>query len=102
MSLAAELERLADALDEHADAPPQLSFTAVAERIAKNLDVKADEVAILGVSQKWRHLYFIVPEALKNIGQVPLTSKSAGRAHRSRKPPRNYQRFCRHRSRHGI
>jgi GAF domain len=77
MSLAAELERLADALDETTDAPPQLSFTAVAERIAKNLDVKADEVAILGVSQKWRHLYFIVPEALKNIGQVPLTSKSA-------------------------
>ena len=26
---------------------------------------------------RWRHLYFLVPEALKNVGYIPLTSNSA-------------------------
>ena len=77
MSLVTELERLADALgDSSSDAPP-LAWTSVAERIAKNLSVKTEEVAILGLSAKWRHLHFLVPEALKNVGFIPLTSNSA-------------------------
>ena len=36
-----------------------------------------DEVAILAVSHRWRHLHFLVPEALKNVGFIPLTSNSA-------------------------
>jgi len=50
---------------------------ALAEEIAKELHVKVDEVAILGVSNRWRHLHFLVPAALKNVGFVPLTSNSA-------------------------
>ncbi len=77
MSLVTELERLADALsDGTAEAPP-LAWTSVAERIAKNLGVKTDGVAILGLSIKWRHLYFLAPEALKNVGFIPLSSNSA-------------------------
>jgi len=77
MSLVTELERLAETLEAETNAPPQISFTTVAEGIAKNLSVRADEVAILAISNRWRHLYFIVPQALKNVGFIPLSSKSA-------------------------
>jgi GAF domain-containing protein len=77
MNLVTELERLADTLEAEAGTPAQLSLPTVAEGIARNLFVRADEVAILGVSNRWRHLYFIVPEALKNVGFIPLSSKSA-------------------------
>lgn len=77
MNLAIELERLADALESEAGDFPHISFASVAERIARNLSVRTDEVAILGVSNRWRHLHFVVPEALKNVGFIPLSSKSA-------------------------
>jgi hypothetical protein len=78
MSLVNELERLADALSDTADgSPSSLAWPMVAERIAKNLGVRTDEVGILGLSTKWRHLYFLAPEALKNVGFIPLTSNSA-------------------------
>ena len=78
MSLVTELERLADALggDTSAEAPP-IAWSSVAERIARNLNVKPEEVGILGLSNKWRHLYFLFPEALRNVGFIPLTSNSA-------------------------
>ena len=77
MNLVAELERLAETLEAEAGKTAQISFATVADGIAKNLSVRPDEVAILGVSNRWRHLYFIVPEALKNVGFIPLSSKSA-------------------------
>jgi GAF domain-containing protein len=77
MNLVAELERLADALESEASDPAQISFASLAQRIAQNLSVRPDEVAILGVSNRWRHLHFVVPEALKNVGFIPLSSKSA-------------------------
>lgn len=77
MNLVLELERLADAVGGNAPEPAKLSFASVAEGIAKNLAVRPDEVAILGISNRWRHLYFIVPETLKNVGFIPLSSKSA-------------------------
>jgi len=79
LSLVSELERLASALGG-AGGPAeasQFSLAAVAERIAKSLGVRADEVAILNVSHRWRHLHFLVPEALKNVGYIPLSSNSA-------------------------
>jgi hypothetical protein len=77
MNLVAELERLAEALESETGDPQQISFVSVAERIAHNLSVRPDEVAILGVSHRWRHLHFVVPEVLKNVGFIPLSSKSA-------------------------
>ena len=76
-SLAAEFEVIADSLQSDDAANSQLSISALAERIAKHFHVKADEVAILAVSEKWRHLYFLVPAALRNVGQIPLSSTSA-------------------------
>jgi hypothetical protein len=84
MNLVTELERLADALESESSDPTQISFASVAERIARNLSVRTDEVAILGVSNRWRHLHFVVPEALKNVGFIPLSSKSALAARTSR------------------
>jgi len=77
ITLASELERLAEALEAESLATAEKPLTAMAEKIAKTLGVKADEVAILGVSTRWRHLHFLVPQALKNVGFIPLSSTSA-------------------------
>ena len=76
-SLVKELERLAEALDVEGGGPVEIPLDAMAEKIAKNLGVQADEVAILGVSTRWRHLHFLVPQALKNVGFIPMSSTSA-------------------------
>jgi hypothetical protein len=76
-SLVKELERLADALEVEGGAPVEIPLAAVAEKIAKELGVQVDEVAILAVSTRWRHLHFLVPQALKNVGFIPMSSTSA-------------------------
>jgi hypothetical protein len=77
LSLVSELERLASALEAHGATKSQLSLTGIAERIAKNIGVKPDEIAIMGVSTRWRHLHFLVPESLKQVGFIPLSSTTA-------------------------
>src|SRR5271169_2751485 len=91
MSLVSELERLAIALEADESSAAEVSIPALAEKIAKELRVKSDEVAILGVSNRWRHLHFLVPAALKNVGFIPLTSNSAlaARTARESKPEIN-------------
>jgi hypothetical protein len=76
-SLLSELERIASALEDDKSETPEISIVNIGERIAKHLGVKPDEVAILGVSYRWRHLHFLVPPALKNVGFIPLSSNSA-------------------------
>ena len=77
LSLVSELERIANALEVDDGSKSQISLAGIAERIAKNLGVKPDEVAIMGVSTRWRHLHFLVPESLKQVGFIPLSSTSA-------------------------
>lgn len=77
MSLVSELERLADAVGSDGNGGAQVSLASVGERIAKTMGVRPEEVAILGVSARWQHLYFLAPEALRNVGYLPLSSKSA-------------------------
>jgi hypothetical protein len=76
-TLVSELQRLASSLEADETSLKDVSLEALAEKMAKELRVKPDEVAILGVSQRWQHLHFLVPPALKNVGFIPLTSKSA-------------------------
>jgi hypothetical protein len=71
-----ELEHLANALEKDGSTA-EIPLPEIGEKIAKELGVKADEVAILAVSTRWRHLHFLVPTALKNVGYIPLTSNSA-------------------------
>jgi len=90
-SLVSELERLADALKSDGAGAVERSLPAVAEKIARELRVKADEVAILAVSHRRRHLHFLVPHVLKNVGFIPLTSNStlAARTARDSRPEIN-------------
>src|ERR1700736_6149140 len=76
-NLVSELEQLAAALQAEGPPNPQISLASVGEKIAKSMGVRSDEVAILGVSTRWRHLHFLVPLALKNVGFIPLSSNSA-------------------------
>lgn len=76
-SLAAELELLANHMTSETAGNQQLSIPSLAERIAKELKVKPDEVAILAISDKQKRLNFLVPEALRNVGSIPLSSNSA-------------------------
>ena len=71
------MERIANALGTEQGNGSQVSLTSVAEKIAKSLGVRNDEVAIMAVSTRWRHLHFLVPEALKKVGFIPLSSNSA-------------------------
>lgn len=77
LSLVSELEHLASSLDTNSSGTTKISLPSIAERVAKNIGVKTGEVAIMGLSTKWRHLHFLVPEALKNVGFIPLSSNSA-------------------------
>jgi hypothetical protein len=77
LSLVSEMERIANSLGAERGDASQVSLASVAEKIAKNLGVRNDEVAILALSTRWRHLHFLVPEALKKVGFIPLSSNSA-------------------------
>ncbi|HKV60872.1 MAG TPA: GAF domain-containing protein [Candidatus Acidoferrum sp.] len=77
LSLVSEMERIANSLGGEKGDLSQVPLVSVAEKIAKNLGVRNDEVAILAVSTRWRHLHFLVPEALKKVGFIPLSSNSA-------------------------
>jgi len=77
LSLVSELERIARALDAEGVGAGQPSLTTIAGKIAKIIGVRNEEVAILAMSTRWKHLHFLVPEALKNVGFIPLSSNSA-------------------------
>ena len=77
LNLVSELERLASAIGADEDGASQISLPSVAEKIARIIGVRNDEVAILAVSERWKHLHFLVPEVLKNVGYIPLSSGSA-------------------------
>lgn len=74
LRLVSELERIAGAVGTEDAESPEVSLPAVAEKISRIMGVRKEEVAILAVSRKWKHLHFLVPEALKNVGFIPLNS----------------------------
>jgi GAF domain-containing protein len=77
-NLVSELERLAEALAETpGGAAVDIPLGSVVERIAKDLGVRNDEVAIMRLSTRWKHLHFLAPTALKHVGYIPLSSNSA-------------------------
>lgn len=84
LNLVSEMERIANALGTEEEGAMKISLSTVAEKIAKNLGVKNDEIAILAVSTRWRHLHFLVPEGLKNVGFIPLSSNTARAARTAR------------------
>jgi|SRR5208282_331492 len=85
-----ELEHLANELEKD-ESTTEIPLVEIGEKIAKELGVRGDELAILAVSTRWRHLHFLVPAALKNVGYIPLTSNStlASRTARESRPEIN-------------
>jgi hypothetical protein len=59
-----------------------------ADLIGKNFAVQPHEVAILGLATDERFLRFIVPENLRTVGQIPLSSTNslAARTVREKRP----------------
>lgn len=76
-TLVLELERMATALALDPSSTAKFPLNILADRLSQNFGVKPDEVAILAVSYRWSHLYFLLPEALKNVGHIPLSSTVA-------------------------
>lgn len=75
--LVAELKRVVDDLTTVDTSPDFNPLTRVAEQVAKSFDVRLDEVAILAFTEGNKFLQFLMPEKLKAIGTIPLTSTNA-------------------------
>jgi hypothetical protein len=87
-TLVTDLEHLVESLENGGKSESPLSLTGLAERIALELAVQKDEVAIFSVSARWRSLQFLVPEKLSHIGSIPLSNPTslAARTARDSRP----------------
>ncbi len=83
LNLVSELEHLASELEADASPRPEVSLASIAERIAKLVGVRPDEVAILGLSTSgaicifWRRRRFAMSgtyrsRALPRLPRAPL------------------------------
>jgi hypothetical protein len=65
-----------------------VGLNRVVDMISKNFGVQAHEVAILVITPDDRFLRFVVPEKLREMGQIPLTSTNslAARTIREKRP----------------
>jgi GAF domain len=88
LATASELNRLVSRWAEHSTNIDSASLTAFCEKLAAMFGVKPDEVAVLAVTGKGKHLAFLVPEKLKAVGSIPLNSTTAlaARTARERRP----------------
>jgi GAF domain-containing protein len=64
------------------------SLTKAAAHISRSFEVNPAEVAVFSLSKDGKHLRFVVPEKLQQVGSIPLTSMSslAARTARERRP----------------
>lgn len=74
---ASELEKLIDQLEKEAEPLPPESLERVAKAIAGVFRVQSDEVAVLEILPPGKLLRFVLPEKLRAVGSIPLTSSSA-------------------------
>jgi transcriptional regulator with GAF, ATPase, and Fis domain len=74
---AAEIEQLIDRWIEGGEPIGPENLQTLAGKLAALFHVDSDEVAILALISSGKVLQFLVPEKLKAIGFIPLTSTSA-------------------------
>lgn len=74
---ASELERLLEQLEKQAEPLLPESLERVATAIAGVFRAKSDEVAVLEIVPPGKLLRFVLPEKLRAIGSIPLTSNAA-------------------------
>ena len=65
-----------------------VGLNRVVDMVSKNFSVQPHEVAILVITEDDRFLRFVVPEKLRQVGQIPLTSTNslAARTVREKRP----------------
>lgn len=73
----ANLEKLLDQLEKSAVPPDDEWLARVAQEIAKVFRVQPDEVAVLEISANGLGLKFVLPEKLRPVGSIPLSSPVA-------------------------
>jgi len=74
---AAQVEEVLDRLEKAAIPPDSDSLAEIVKRVAQLFRVAEDEVAIMEIARSGRTLRFIVPEKLRQVGSIPLSSNSA-------------------------
>ncbi len=85
---AGDLEKLIDRIEKESAPPDSNSLLEVIRHMAKLFGVKEDEVAIMELVSSGRTLRFVVPEKLRPVGSIPLSSNTAlaARTVRERRP----------------
>jgi hypothetical protein len=74
---AAEIGRLAEEASKAGRALTDDEFGRIAQEFAKLFSVKADEVAILQLSENGALLSFLYPVKLRKIGSIPMTTTNS-------------------------
>lgn len=85
---AANVEAVLDRIEKQSAPPDSQSLSEVVQLLAKTFGVREDEVAIMEVVSSGRTLKFVVPEKLREVGSIPLSSTTAlaARTARERRP----------------
>jgi hypothetical protein len=73
----AEIEKLIDSIEKESAPPDPESLSKVIRQLAKLFGVREDEVAIMEVAASGRMLRFVIPEKLRAVGSIPLSSTTA-------------------------
>lgn len=74
---ASEVERLLEEFEKQAEPLLPESLERVATAIAAVFRLQSDEVAVLEIMPPGKLLRFVLPERLRTIGSIPLTSNLA-------------------------
>ena len=83
-----ELKKWAAELVRKNTAGDFVGFNRAVDLVSKNFALQPHEVAIFAMTPDERFLYFVVPEKLKEVGRIPLTSTNslAARTVREKRP----------------
>ncbi len=74
---AADLQKLLESLEANSVPPAPETLIEAIRQIAKMFGVREDEVAIIEVVPSGKTLRFVVPEKLRAVGSIPLSSNTA-------------------------
>jgi hypothetical protein len=72
-----ELKRWASELAKSGNSGDQIIWNRAIELVSKHFSVQQHEVAILGLTPDERFLRFLIPDNLRPIGRIPLSSTSS-------------------------
>jgi hypothetical protein len=72
-----ELDEFLAGLSNNADPTAPENLVALAEKLSQAFGVTPDEVAVLDVVGKGKHLQFLIPTRLRAVGTIPLNSTNA-------------------------